>query len=107
MKLFKNKKGLTVADLQRIGIALIVIALTLGLGAQLLTAVMFNASSGCAENATTTLCVAGTDTWTSNISGLGLSGLLTLGTWLPTIALVVVIAVIIGVIMMYLAKRYG
>jgi len=92
MKLFNNKKGLTVADLQQVGIMLVVISVTLGLGAAVLTAIQATQTA---------------NSYASNITGFGLSGLNTLATWLPTIALVVVIAVIIGVIMMYLARRYG
>jgi len=106
MKLLDNKKGLNVNDLQRIGISMLVIALVLGLGGTVLNEVKFNDSSGCTENTTTHECVEGTDTWGSNVTGFGLDSLISLSSWLPTIALVVVIAVILGIVMMYVARRY-
>jgi hypothetical protein len=42
-----------------------------------------------------------------NISAHGLEASTTFGDWLPTIALVVIIAVIIGVIIVYLANRFA
>lgn len=91
MNLFESKKGLNVADLQAIGIMFITIAVTLGLGATVLTDIQTTQTA---------------NTYSYNITGFGLTSLNTLGKWLPTIGLVVVIAVIIGVIMIYLARQY-
>ncbi len=41
-----------------------------------------------------------------NITKYGLTTQITFGKWLPTIALIVIIAIIIGILIVYLARRY-
>jgi hypothetical protein len=91
-KMMKNKKGMGIGDLQTIGISFVVIAIVLGLGASVLTDIQ---------------TTQGSTTLSYNISGFGLTSLNTLGKWLPTIALVAVVAIIVGLVMVYLARQYG
>lgn len=41
-----------------------------------------------------------------NVSGYGTTSLITFGEWTPTIALVLMLVVIVGVLIVYLAKRF-
>lgn len=104
MMLLKKKKGYQVGDLLPLGITFVVLAIALTFGARVTEDIRW---TQCTENATTHNCVVGTDTPASNISLQGLNSLATFADWLPTIALIVVAAVIIGVIVVYLAGRFG
>ena len=82
----KYKKGFTVQDLVPLAIAFVVIAIVLGMGATILSDIQ--------------------DTQTANktaynASGHGLDALDELSSWLPTIAIIVVAAIIIGIIILY------
>ena len=83
MKKEMNKKGMNLGDLSGIAITFVVIAVTLGIGATVLDSVQEGqVASSAAYNAT----------------GEGLTSLSTLADWLPTLAVIVAAAVVIGVI---------
>ena len=87
----KSKKAYQVGDLLPLAITFVVVAVAISLGADVLDDIQ------------------GTQTANSiayNATGYGLTSMNTLAKWLPTIALVVVIAVIIGILIMYLARRF-
>lgn len=90
-QIVKSKKGYTVGDLLPLGIAFVVISIALSIGATVVTDVRSDQTSG---------------TVAYNISTAGLDSLQTFADWLPTIALVVVAAIIIGIIIVYLARRF-
>ena len=92
MKPLKSKKGYQVGDLLPLAITFVVVAVALGLGASILSEIQDTQ-------------VANSTSW--NATGYGLSGVNTLAKWLPTIALVIVIAVIIGILIVYLANRFA
>ena len=114
MKLHTNKRGFALAEIPTIAILLVVVAVTLGVGATVVTqtranqctgvvqgATYFYANNTCfrmldAENAT----LSGTYAW--NASSQGLSGLNTLAGWQPTWAVIIAAAVVIGIIGAYL-----
>lgn len=73
-------------DLAGIAIIFVVVAIVISIGADVLTEVRVGKSSGTVEY---------------NASQYGLEGLEELGSWLPTIAIIVAAAVIIGIITMY------
>ena len=78
-----NKKGMNLGDLSSIAITFVVIAVTLGIGATVLDSVQEGqTASSTAYNATAE----------------GLDALSTLADWLPTLAVIVAAAVVIGVI---------
>lgn len=101
--MIKNKKGQTgfsIGDLSGIGITLVIAAVVIGLGATIVTNIQ-TSGRGTAFNATN----SGTWTTAYNASGYGLSGLNTLGSYIPTVALVAVAAVVIGVVMVFFNNR--
>ena len=81
-------------DLAGIAIIFVVTAIIIGIGADVLSQMQTN---------------MGTDNNTAdeqfNATKYGLEGLEELGSWLPTIAIIVAAAVIIGIIAMYFAVR--
>ena len=91
MKLKNNKKGYTVGDLLPLGITFVVLAIALSFCADIVNDIQ------------DTQTVNGT-AW--NISGAGLNSVQVFADWLPTIALVVVAAIIVGIIIVYLARRF-
>ena len=89
-KMISSKKGFTVGQMLPLAIVFIVLAIGLGLGAQVLGTIQ----AGQAANS-----------FAFNASQNGLVGLNTFSSYLPTIALVVVAAVVIGILVVYLARR--
>ena len=89
--LMKNKKGYAIGDLLPLGIAFVVVTITLSMGAQ----VLGDINGGQTANS-----------YEKNASTNGLKAVDELGSWLPTIALVVACAVIIGIVVVYLAGRF-
>ena len=83
----KSKKGqVAIQQLVPIAIAFVVIAVVISMGAKTLGAIRDDMTS---------------DTYERNATVNGLDGLDELGSWLPTIAIVIAAAVIIGVIVVY------
>ena len=89
-----NKKaqatGFTISDLGTIAIALVVAAVILGLGATIL------------EKLQGTQVVNKT---AFNASGFGLQGLNTMAEFIPTIAIVAVAAIVIGIILVFFGRQ--
>jgi hypothetical protein len=77
------RKGLSMQDMSAYVLALVVVAVILGVGATILTQVQTTQTSG---------------TTAYNATGYGLTGTGTLSQWLPIIAVIVAAAVVIGVI---------
>ncbi len=77
-------------DLAGIAIIFVVVAIVIGIGADVLTNIQAGKTTGSTEY---------------NASLYGLQGLEELASWLPTIAIVVVAAVVIGIIALYFAMR--
>ena len=92
MKMLKNKKGYTVSDLLPLTVAFVVVAIALSMGAEVLSEVQAGQTSA---------------TFEYNASQNGLESLDEMSSWLPTIALIVAAAVIIGIIVVYLARRFA
>lgn len=92
MAIFKqNKKGYTIGDLLPLVITFVIISVAISLGADVLDDIQgTQAVNSTAYNAT----------------GYGLTSMNTFARWLPTLALVIVIAVILGVLIVYLARRF-
>ena len=87
----KNKKAqaFTISDLGTIAIALVVAAIILGMGATILEK------------------IRGTQTINDtayNSSGYGLSGISTMAEFIPTIAIVAVAAIVIGIILVFFGR---
>lgn len=91
-KLLFSKKGFTISDLSNIGITLVILAIILGIGATILANI---------QATQTTNSVA------YNTSGFGLTGLSTLGSYVPTIALVAVAAVVVGIVLTFFGRNRG
>ena len=77
-------------DLAGIAIIFVVVAIVVGIGADVLTNIQTGKTAHSTEY---------------NASQYGLQGLEELASWLPTIAIVVVAAVVIGIIALYFAMR--
>ena len=115
-KLLKSKKGFSVKELGAIGVAFVAVAIALSLGQDITGDIVDSSdcASGYTYNATNSKCLNGTGDWVSgagetyqtNITRNGISGVDELTSWLPTIALVVACAVIIGIVAVYLAGRF-
>lgn len=88
----KTFKGFTIGQLAGIAIAFVIVAFTLAMGASILTDLQSTqTASSYAYNATEN----------------GLEALDTMASWLPTLGLVVIAAVIIGVLIFYLGRKNG
>ena len=85
--MFKDKKGLTVGQFGGLALAFVVVAVIISVGADILTQIY---------DGQTALSTA------RNITSEGLDGMTTLGEWLPTIAVIIAAAVVIGVITNYM-----
>lgn len=90
MKLGQKSKGQSLNALAAIGITFVVVTIVLSFGAQILGQLQADQTAGTAERNTTTY---------------GLTALADMGSWLPTIALVVIAAVIIGIVVTFLGRR--
>ena len=85
----KKAQAFTISDLGTIAIALVVAAIVLGMGATILEKIKDTQSSS--TNATA-------------ISNYGLTGLNTMAEFIPTIAIVAVAAIVIGIILVFFGK---
>ena len=87
----KNKKAqrFTISDLGTIAIALVVAAIILGMGATILEKIQSTqTTNGSAYNS----------------SEFGLSGMTTMAEFIPTIAIVAVAAIVIGIILVFFGR---
>jgi len=86
-------------DVNQLGtMALIVVvaAIIIGMGASILSALQTQQTAD-----------YGANSLPYNISGKGLTGLTTMSTWIPLIALVIVASIVIGVIVRYMGGMGG
>lgn len=81
---------ITLRDLAGIAITFVVVAITLAVGADILSTIQI----GFVGNTTA-----------YNTTGYGLTSMNTLSSWLPTIAIIIAAAVVIGVISAYFYMR--
>ena len=88
--LSKKAQAFTIADLGTIAIALVVAAVILGMGATILEKIQSTQT---------------TDDTAYNASGYGLTGMSTLSEFIPTIAIVAVAAIVIGIILVFFGQR--
>ena len=86
-----NRKGLTVGQFGGLALAFVVVAVILSVGGDILTQVREGQDNTTAGR-----------TLSYNITSEGLDGMETLGEWLPTIAVIIAAAVVIGVITHYM-----
>lgn len=85
-------KGFSIAALGSLAIVFVVATIIIAFGAQILGEIRADQTNA---------------TWENNVTISGLDALSTFGDWLPTLALVVVAAIIIGVVVMYLGRQTG
>lgn len=93
MKMFQSIKGqrsFSLNDLSGVAISLVTVAIIIGLGATILS----NIQADQVVNSTS-----------YNTSGYGLTGLNTLASYVPTVALVAVAAIVIGIILVFFSRR--
>ena len=89
-KLDKKAQAFTISDLGTIAIALVVAAIILGMGSTILEKIQETQV---------------TDKVAYNASGFGLSGLNTMAEFIPTIAIVAVAAIVIGIILVFFGRQ--
>ena len=89
-KMFNTKKGFTIQDMSTVGITLVVTSIVVAIGATILANIQSTQTAGSVA---------------ANASGYGLTGINTLASYLPTVALVAVAAVVIGIILVFFARR--
>lgn len=99
MKIFKSKKGFQLKDLSNIGISLMIVAITLSIGATIV-------SNIATTNQPSGFNVSNPGTWdvAYNATTSGLTGVNTLASYIPTVALVAVAAVVVGIVLMFFGK---
>lgn len=85
-------KGMGLDAMTGIAIAFVVIAFVVSMGSEILQSLYDDQTA---------------NSYARNATGEGLESLEELGSWLPTLALVVIAAVIIGVLITYLGSRNG
>lgn len=85
-----NKKGYTIRDLLPLALLMTVSIIAVSIGADVVDSVQEDQTSG---------------SYAYNISSNGLEGINELGSWFPTIALVVAAAIVIGVLVYSFAFR--
>lgn len=130
MKLSKSRKGFALNEVPGLAIALVVIAIVLGLGATILDQVKSPECDGVVAtnglcysctaytnitwNSTAQTCYNSTDnsaasgylndigTYSYNASRLGMVGINTMASWEPTWAVIIAAAVVVGIIAAYL-----
>lgn len=85
-----------------LGITFLVLAIAMGLGASVLSDIQTDQVTGAAGCNSTVTSACGVD---YNSTGFGLQSVNTITKWMPTIALVVVSAIIIGIVLVFLAVR--
>ena len=78
-----NKGAMSLSDLGPIAVAFVFVAVVVGIGATVLASIQADQTS---------------QSVAYNASGSGLDSLAELGSWLPTIALVIAAAIVIGVL---------
>ncbi len=88
-ELNKKAQAFTISDLGTIAIALVVAAIILGMGATILEKIQDTQT---------------TDGTAYNSSGFGLVGLNTMAEFIPTIAIVAVAAIVIGIILVFFGR---
>jgi len=88
--LSKKAQAFTINDLGTIAIAIVVAAVILGMGGTILEKIQGTQTTNQAAY---------------NSSGYGLSGLTTLSEFIPTIAIVAVAAIVIGIILVFFGRR--
>ena len=86
----KGQQAFTIGQLSVVAISLVVTAVVLGIGGTILT----NVQTG-----------QGNSTIAANITGMGLSGVNIISSYVPTVALVAVAAVVIGIILFFFTQR--
>lgn len=85
-----KRKGLSIGSLTPIAVAFVVIAFTVSMGAEILQSLYDDQTD---------------DSYAKNATSEGLESLEELGSWMPTLALVVIAAIIIGVLVTYLGRQ--
>jgi len=88
--LSKKAQAFTINDLGTIAIAIVVAAVILGMGGTILEKIQGTQTTNQAAY---------------NSSGYGLSGLTTLSEFIPTIAIVAVAAIVIGIILIFFRRK--
>ena len=86
---FWGKKGMGVGALGGIALALVVVVIIITFGAVMLSQLKDTQVA---------------DSAAANVAASGLEGMSTFGEWIPTIALIVVFAVILGIVITYMAR---
>jgi len=100
-KMLKNKKAqrsFSINDLGSIAISLVIAVIVLGIGASILANIQ--------SSADTSVNLSDTGTWNAayNATGSGIAGLSTMSSYVPTIALVAVAAIVIGIIIVFFGR---
>lgn len=88
-KLGKKGQAFTISDLGTVAIALVVAVIILGLGATILQSIQTGQP---------------TDSAAFNATAFGLTGLVTLSSFVPTIAIVAAAAIVIGIILVFFGR---
>ena len=94
-----DRKGISVGQFGGLALAFVVVAIIISVGADIEQQIV---EGQCTWNTSTMDCVAGTTTTGSNVTSEAMDGLTTFGEWLPTVAVIIAAAVVIGVITNYM-----
>jgi len=97
-----NKKAYSIKDLMPLGLLIVVSVIAVSIGADVVDTVQEGQITGAAGCNSTITSACG---YAFNASESGLSGLDELGSWYPTIGLVLAASVVIGVLVYSFAMR--
>lgn len=102
----KHRKGMALNEMSGVVLAFVVVAIIVGIGGTTLTSIQQTQCVGGSAGYTSAGCGTGgsaynTSTIASNATTKALTGIITFGDWLPTIAVISAAAVVIGLIYMY------
>lgn len=94
----KGQAAFTISDLGTVAIALVVAVIIIGLGATILQEIQATTDTD------VNLSDPGTFNVAFNTTAFGLTGLLTLSSFVPTIAIVAAAAIVIGIILVFFGR---
>jgi hypothetical protein len=101
-----NKKGMSLNEFGGLALAFVLCAIIIAVGGTVLVQTQSTqCASGTSWNATIQNCNAASTTIASNATGYGLTGISSMSQWLPTIAVIIAAAVVIGVIVRYFQNQ--
>ena len=100
-----GKKGMTIGEFGTLALGFVLVAIIIAIGGTILVQTQQTQCSAGVWNATINNCNPTQTSIASNATGYGLVGITSMSQWLPTIAVIIAAAVVIGIIVRYFAGQ--